>query len=102
LICPIEFQLGAHQSVLIASTPEGADKPCKYPRTYRGVQVLVVNKIDLLPYVAFDVGYFQCGVASLNPGVHTFPLSCRTGEGVADWPAWVVAEVENHHPIKHD
>ena len=102
LICPSEFQLGTHQSVLIASTPEGADKPYKYPRTYRGVQALVINKIDLLPYVAFDMDYFQRGVEMLNPGVRTFPLSCRTGEGVEDWLAWVMAEVENHHPIKHD
>ena len=102
LICPSEFQLGTHQSVLIASTPEGADKPYKYPGTYRGVQVLVVNKIDLLPYVAFDMDYFQRGVETLNPGVRTFPLSCRTGEGIEDWLAWVVEQVENHHPIKHD
>jgi hydrogenase nickel incorporation protein HypB len=94
LVCPANFALGTHHSVLIASTPEGDDKPYKYPGAYRGVNALVVNKIDLLPYVDFDVNRFRRGVAALNPGLTTFPLSCRTGEGVDEWLAWVAAEVE--------
>src|SRR5512147_3089304 len=82
LVCPAEFRLGTHKSVLIASVPEGADKPYKYPGMYRGVDALIINKIDLLPYVNFDMDYFQHGVEALNPGVITFPLSCRTGEGM--------------------
>lgn len=89
LICPMSFQLGTHRSVLIASVPEGDDKPYKYPGMYRGVDVLVINKIDLIPYVPFDMEYFQKGVEILNPGLETFPLSCRTGEGLEAWMAWV-------------
>jgi hydrogenase nickel incorporation protein HypB len=96
LICPAEFQLGTHKTVLVASIPEGADKPYKYPGTYRGVQSLVINKIDLLPYVPFDMAYFRRGVEMLNPGVTTFPLSCLTGEGLDAWLAWVAAQVENN------
>lgn len=89
LICPANFQLGTHLSVLIASIPEGDDKPYKYPGMYRGVDVLVINKIDLLPYIQFDMEYFKRGVEILNPGVLTFPLSCSNGEGVDKWCDWV-------------
>lgn len=92
LVCPASFKLGTHQSVLIASIPEGDDKPYKYPGMYRGVDALVINKIDLLPYIDFDMDYFQRGVEVLNPGVITFSLSCRTGEGVGDWLDWIVAK----------
>ncbi len=60
---------------------------------YRGVEALVINKIDLLPYVEFDMSYFQRGVEALNPGLVTFPLSCRTGEGLDAWLAWIAAGV---------
>ena len=90
LVCPAEFRLGTHKSVLIASVPEGADKPYKYPGMYRGVDALIINKIDLLPYVNFDMDYFRRGVEALNPGVITFPLSCRTGEGMAAWINWLI------------
>ena len=89
LVCPASFQLGTHKSVLIASVPEGADKPYKYPGMYRGVDALVINKIDLLPYVDFNMDTFRRGVEILNPGVVTFPLSCRTGEGLEDWLDWI-------------
>jgi hydrogenase nickel incorporation protein HypB len=89
LVCPASFQLGTHKSVLIASIPEGDDKPYKYPGMYRGVDALVVNKIDLLPYVPFDMDYFRKGVEILNPGVVTFPLSCKTGEGLESWIEWI-------------
>ncbi len=89
LVCPASFQLGTHKSVLIASVPEGDDKPYKYPGTYQGVNALVINKLDLLPYVSFDMDYFRRGVEMLNPGLLTFPLSCRTGEGLDAWVAWL-------------
>lgn len=95
LICPANFALGTHKSVLIASIPEGDDKPYKYPGMYRGVDALVINKIDLLPYIAFDMDYFRRGVAALNPGLATFPLSCRTGEGLEDWLDWVLAQLKD-------
>ena len=90
LVCPAEFRLGTHKSVLIASVPEGADKPYKYPGMYRGVDALIINKIDLLPYIDFDMDFFRRGVEALNPGVITFPLSCRTGEGMDAWINWLI------------
>ncbi len=89
LICPASFALGTHKSILIASVPEGDDKPYKYPKMYRGVEVLVINKIDLLPHVSFDMDYFRQGVEALNEGVITFPLSCKSGEGIEAWVEWV-------------
>ena len=94
LICPANFPLGAHKNVLIASTPEGADKPYKYPGMYRGVDALVINKIDLLPYLDFDMETFRRGVAALNPGLVTFPLSCRTGAVIEAWLTWVQAQMK--------
>jgi hydrogenase nickel incorporation protein HypB len=90
LVCPANFKLGTHKTVLVASIPEGDDKPYKYPGTYRGVDALVINKIDLLPYVDFRMDYFERGVQVLNPGVTTFPLSCRTGEGLDAWVDWLI------------
>jgi hydrogenase nickel incorporation protein HypB len=94
LICPVSFTLGVHKSVLIASVPEGDDKPYKYPGMYRGVDALVINKIDLLPYVPFDMDYFKRGVEILNPGLVTFPVSCRTEEGLPEWVNWVLEMTE--------
>jgi hydrogenase nickel incorporation protein HypB len=89
LICPAAFNLGTHSNVLIASVPEGDDKPYKYPNIYRGLDVLIINKIDLLPYVDFDMDYFRKGVEMLNPGLKTFAVSCKTGEGLEDWLLWL-------------
>jgi hydrogenase nickel incorporation protein HypB len=96
LICPASFQLGTHKNVLIASIPEGDDKPYKYPGIYRGVDVLVINKLDLLPYVDFDMVYFKRGVEMLNPGVLTFPVSCKTGEGLQGWVDWLDSQIAIH------
>ncbi|MDT8305796.1 MAG: hydrogenase nickel incorporation protein HypB [Anaerolineae bacterium] len=95
LICPASFALGTHKSVLIASIPEGDDKPYKYPGMYRGVDALVINKTDLLPYIDFDMAYFRRGVEALNPGLITFELSCRTGEGIEDWLQWIREAVDS-------
>jgi hydrogenase nickel incorporation protein HypB len=93
LICPAAFNLGTHTNVLIASIPEGDDKPYKYPNIYRGLSVLLISKIDLLPYIDFKMDYFQQGVEILNPGLITFPLSAKTGEGMQAWVDWVKAQV---------
>ena len=100
LVCPAGFQLGCHKSVLVASIPEGDDKPYKYPGMYHGVDALVINKVDLLPYVPFNMEYFRRGVEILNPGVLTFPLSCRTGEGLEAWLAWITANVLEHKKVQ--
>jgi hydrogenase nickel incorporation protein HypB len=93
LICPAAFSLGTHLNVLIASIPEGDDKPYKYPAIYRGVDVLIVNKIDLLPYVKFNMSYFRQGVEMLNPSLVTFPVSCATGEGIEPWVEWIKSKI---------
>jgi len=93
LVCPASWQLGSHWNVLIASTPEGDDKPYKYPRMYSGVDALVINKTDLLPYVSFDPDSFRRGVEALNHGLRTFPLSCRSGEGLEHWFDWIASIV---------
>jgi hydrogenase nickel incorporation protein HypB len=94
LVCPASFALGTHINVLIASIPEGDDKPYKYPGIYRGIQALVINKIDLLPYVQFKMDYFSEGVNILNPGLVTFPVSAMTGEGMHNWVNWLVNQVK--------
>ncbi len=91
LICPASFALGTHADVLVASTPEGDDKPYKYPSMYGRVGALVINKIDLLPHLDFDMERFRRGVAVLSPDAIAFPLSCRTGEGLDAWIAWLMA-----------
>ena len=96
LVCPASFQLGTHKNILIASIPEGDDKPYKYPVMYRGVDALVINKIDLLPYVPFNMEYFRRGVEILNPDLVTFPLSCRTSEGLDSWIEWIKDHVHQN------
>jgi hydrogenase nickel incorporation protein HypB len=93
LICPAEFTLGTSINLLVASVPEGDDKPYKYPNIYRGLDVLIINKTDLLPYVPFNMDYFTRGVELLNPGLKTFPVSCRTEEGIEPWIGWLKEKV---------
>lgn len=89
LVCPSAFTLGTHLNVVIASVPEGDDKPYKYPGIYRGIDALILNKMDLLPYIDFNLDYFRRGIEILNPGVDFFPISCKTGEGMDSWGAWL-------------
>ncbi|MGD8966093.1 MAG: hydrogenase nickel incorporation protein HypB [Anaerolineae bacterium] len=93
LVCPASFDLGVHRNILIASVPEGDDKPYKYPVMYRGVDVVLLNKIDVLDAFDFDMDYFRRGVEALNPGLTFLPLSCKTGEGVAKWLTWLREEI---------
>ena len=94
LVCPAAFRLGEHFSIVIASIPEGDDKPFKYPNIYRGIQSLILNKTDLLPYVDFNIDYFKQGIEALNPGVAFFPLSCKTGEGFDKWVDWLKTKIQ--------
>jgi hydrogenase nickel incorporation protein HypB len=95
LVCPAGFQLGTHFNVVVASVPEGDDKPYKYPNIYRGIDALILNKVDLLPYIDFDVDYFKRGVQILNPDVRFFEVSCKSGEGIDAWVEWLAAKVES-------
>lgn len=98
LVCPASFQLGVHRSILIASVPEGDDKPYKYPVMYRGVDAVVLNKMDVMAAFDFDVDYFRRGVEVLNPGLAFFPLSCKTGEGLESWLVWLCDEMGRADP----
>ena len=95
LVCPAGFALGNHANILISSTPEGDDKPYKYPNIYRNIDVLIINKVDLLPYIDFDMDYFRKGVEMLNPGLNSFEVSSKTGEGFDRWIEWLEEKVRN-------
>jgi len=94
LICPASFKLGTDKNVLIASIPEGDDKPYKYPGMYQDVDALIINKVDLHPYVDFDMEYFTRGVQMLSPGLVTFPISCKSGEGLPAWISWLRHQIQ--------
>ncbi|MBN2046774.1 MAG: hydrogenase nickel incorporation protein HypB [Anaerolineaceae bacterium] len=95
LVCPAGVALGSHANVVIASVPEGDDKPYKYPQIYRGIDVIVLNKIDLMPYIDFNMQYFLDGLEMLNPGLQNFPLSAKTDEGVEAWTNWIADQIES-------
>ena len=94
LICPAAWDLGADKKVVIASVPEGDDKPYKYPAMFRGADVLLLNKVDYMAVQEFDVEYFKRGVEALNDHVEFFPVSCRTGEGLDAWFDWLRGQVK--------
>lgn len=96
LICPAAFELGTHYNVVIASIAEGDDKPYKYPAMFRGADVLILNKIDMLQYQAFDIDYFRHGVEVLNPGLTFLPLSAQTGEGFDAWANWLRTAIKQN------
>lgn len=96
LICPAAFALGTHINLLVASIPEGDDKPYKYPNIYRGLDVLIINKTDLTPYIDFNMDYFRQGVEILNPGLTTFAVSCKTGEGISAWAEWISERIQQN------
>ena len=97
LICPAEFDTGAAKNVMILSVPEGHDKPLKYPLMFSKVDALIINKIDVLPYFDFDMEKVREYVLKLNPDVKIFPISAKTGEGVADWTEWLLGNVKAHN-----
>ncbi|GAH94699.1 unnamed protein product [marine sediment metagenome] len=92
LICPSEFILGEHRRVVISSLPEGDDKPTKYPMIFADADAVVINKIDFLPYVDFDIPAFKNALVSLNPRVKIFEVSCKTGGGIETWCSWLLNE----------
>ena len=94
LVCPAEFDTGAHKNVTILSVPEGDDKPLKYPLMYQVSDVVLINKIDALDYFDFDTEKAKARILALNPRAVFFPISAKTGEGMDALCAWVLREVE--------
>lgn len=100
LVCPAEFNLGEHDKVMILSVAEGDDKPLKYPLMFQLSSVLLVNKIDLLPYVDCDLNKIHERARQLNASQEVFEISCRTGEGLAPWFSWLEARVKERKNLQ--
>ena len=95
LVCPAEFDLGEHKRVVLSSMPEGDDKPYKYPLMFTEADVVLVNKLDLLPHLNFNASYFCEGITRLNPTVKILQVSCKTGEGLEQWFSWLLAQMKD-------
>jgi hydrogenase nickel incorporation protein HypB len=93
LVCPAEFRIGEDMRILVSSTPEGDDKPFKYPLIFHEADVVLINKIDLLPYLKFDVDAFSKAIKGVNRRAEIFPVSCTTGQGVDQWVAWLLGRM---------
>jgi hydrogenase nickel incorporation protein HypB len=93
LVCPAEFHLGEHFKAMILSVAEGDDKPLKYPLMFQESRVLIINKIDLLPFCDCDVNLMEERARAINPSLQIFRVSCRTGEGLAGWISWLRGEM---------
>ena len=91
LVCPAEFDVGAHDRVMVYAITEGEEKPLKYPVMFRSVDVVLVNKMDLLPHLDFDLDLFRRNVAQVNPTVRLIEVSARTGAGLDAWHAWLTS-----------
>lgn len=94
LVCPAEFDTGASKNAMILSVPEGDDKPLKYPLMFSIVDVLLINKIDVMEYFEFDLEACKERVKKLNPKVKIIPISAKTGEGISEWTDWLRTEVK--------
>jgi hydrogenase nickel incorporation protein HypB len=91
LVCPAEFKVGEDSRVMVSSVTEGEDKPLKYPLMFRSAGLVLVNKVDLLPHLDFDLSQFLRNLDAVNPSVPRTLLSARTGEGIAEWCDWLLA-----------
>ena len=94
LVCPAEFDTGAVKNVMILSVPEGHDKPLKYPLMFSICDVVLINKIDVLPYFDFDMEACKKYIHMRNPKAKIIPISAKTGEGITEWTSWLKEEVE--------
>ncbi len=95
LVCPAEFKVGEDMKVMLLSITEGHDKPLKYPLMFQESSALVLNKIDLTAYTDVDINKIKKDALSLNPRLKIFEVSCRTGEGIADWVEWLNSQVSS-------
>jgi len=100
LVCPAEFDTGAHKNVMILSVPEGDDKPLKYPLMFSICDVLLVNKIDYLSLSDFDLEAMRKRVLALNPKIEIIEVSCKTGAGIDQWVGWLKKEVAAFKNLK--
>jgi hydrogenase nickel incorporation protein HypB len=89
LVCPAEFEVGEHLRAMVYSITEGEEKPLKYPVMFRSANLVLVNKIDLLPHLDFDLALFYANLRAVNPAVSVFEMSARTGQGVSEWCSWL-------------
>jgi hydrogenase nickel incorporation protein HypB len=96
LVCPSNYDLGEDLKVVVASTAEGDDKPLKYPAMFRKADVLIINKIDLVPYVNSDLAILRANALQVNPTLTVFETSCTTGAGIEQWCAWLVSKTKVH------
>ena len=94
LVCTADFDLGAHKNAVILSIPEGDDKPYKYPVMFAEVDVVLVNKTDVLPYFDFNLDDFPGIIEGLNPSARVFPVSAKTGEGMDAWVTWILKIIQ--------
>lgn len=101
LVCPASFDLGENHKVLVLSVTEGEDKPLKYPHMFSAADVMLLNKVDLLPYVDFDMEKCKEMARRVNPAITIFEISARTGEGMDAWYRWLTAGSQAFHPIKN-
>lgn len=90
LVCPAEFEVGEHRKAMVYSITEGEDKPLKYPVMFKSVDAVVMNKMDLAPYLDFDMELFKENLRKVNPTAPVFEVSAKTGEGIAQWVQWLV------------
>jgi hydrogenase nickel incorporation protein HypB len=90
LVCPAEFRVGEHHRVMVSSVAEGEDKPLKYPLMFRACELVIVNKVDLLPHLDFDLDRYLRNLDAVHPGVERLLVSAKTGEGVEAWRDWLV------------
>ena len=95
LVCPSGYDLGEDLKVVIVSTAEGDDKPLKYPAMFRNASVLIINKVDLLPYLPASVDTLEKNALSINPQLKVFRTSCITGEGITEWCNWLESKIRN-------
>ncbi|MDV3429506.1 MAG: hydrogenase nickel incorporation protein HypB [Bacillota bacterium] len=93
LVCPAEFQIGEHIKMLISTVTEGSDKPYKYPLAFEKADIIIINKVDLIPYVDFDESFFMKGVRALNKTAPVIKVSCKTGQGFDE----LVAALKNYN-----
>jgi hydrogenase nickel incorporation protein HypB len=91
LVCPAEFRVGEDARVMVSSVTEGEDKPLKYPLMFRACELVIVNKLDLLPHLDFDFDRFLANLDAVHPGVEHMLVSARTGEGIDAWREWLAA-----------